>query len=193
MRFLQEVLSSDYKAGNIRLREGEHQYILAKSIASFLLELYFPDVKDIIKRVFGEENANDVRFVRKIQTILKKMEKSNVVKILPKRKPWELQRYGLSSFRFQDADKNLVVFATDDEIKQMQYLLQSMLNKQDKSATAQINFNVKISLLAFLVGVSYMATLWALTQSIINATVFVPAFFIAVICSLLLGKVLSQK
>jgi len=98
-RFLQEILSANYKICSIRLREGEYQYGLAKAIASFQLELYFPDVKDVIKRLYGEEKTNDIEFIRKIQTILKKMEKNNVVRIFPKKKPWELQRYALSSFK----------------------------------------------------------------------------------------------
>jgi len=46
---LQEALVANYKTGDIRLREGEYRYDLEKAIASFQLELYFPDVKDIIK------------------------------------------------------------------------------------------------------------------------------------------------
>jgi hypothetical protein len=97
IQFLQEALSAEYKISSIRLRDGEHQHSLAKAIASFQLELCFPDVKDIIKRLYGEEKTADVQLVRKIQTILKKMEKSNIVKILPKKKPWELQKYALSA------------------------------------------------------------------------------------------------
>jgi hypothetical protein len=101
IQFLQEALNSNYKAVNIRLRKGEYQYDLAKVIASFQLELYFPNVKEIIGKLFGEEKMNDTQFVRKIQTILKKMEKINVVRILPKKKPWELQDtyFQVSSFK----------------------------------------------------------------------------------------------
>ena len=80
IQFLQEALSSDFRMSNIRLREGEHQYSLAKAIAAFQLELYFPDVKDIIRKLYGEQQTSDVQLVRKVQTILKKMEKSNIVK-----------------------------------------------------------------------------------------------------------------
>lgn len=103
---LKEALDCEAKAVNIRLREGEYQFSLAKAIASFELELAFPDVKDLVKKLFGDKNAEDLQFISKIQTILKKMEKSGVIKILPKDKPWERQRYALSSFKFQDVDKN---------------------------------------------------------------------------------------
>ncbi|MFZ0966558.1 MAG: hypothetical protein WAN82_08045, partial [Candidatus Bathyarchaeia archaeon] len=131
MRFLQEALSADYRTSNIRLREGEYQYTLAKAIASFQLGLRFPDVKDIIKGLYGEEKASDIQFIRKIQTILKKMEKSSIVQILPKKKPWDLQRYALTSFKFQDVDKNLVAFATDYQIKQTQDMLRSISNQRE--------------------------------------------------------------
>jgi len=85
---------------------------MAEGIASFQLELRFPDVKDIIERLYSEEKTDDPQFVRKIQTILKKMEKNDVVRILPKKKPWELQRYALSSFKFIDVDKKPVVLGT---------------------------------------------------------------------------------
>ena len=193
IRFLQEALSADYKVCNIRLRDGEYQYTLAKAIASFQLELYFPDVKDIIKRLYGEEKTNDIQFIRKIQTILKKMEKSNVVRILPKKKPWELQRYALSSFKFQDIDKNLVVFATDQQIKQMQNLLRSMLSQQEKSTAKLSNIKTKICILVFIIVASYTAIFWDLMQPTINPIIFVSVFSVAVACSLMLGKTLSQE
>ena len=193
IRFLQEAMSADYKIGNLRLREGEYQYSLAKAIASFQLELYFPDVKDIIKRLYGEEKTNDIQFIRKIQTILKKMEKSNVVRILPKKKPWELQRYALSSFKFQDIDKNLVVFATDQQIKQMQNLLRSMLSQQEKSTAKLSNIKTKICILVFIIVASYTAIFWDLMQPTINPIIFVSVFSVAVACSLMLGKTLSQE
>lgn len=186
IRFLQETLSADYKISSIRLREGEYQYDLAKAIASFQLELRFPDVKDLIERLYGEEKTDDVQFIRKIQTILKKMEKSNVVKILPKKKPWELQRYALSSFRFQDVDKNFVILVTDQQIKQMQSQLQSMV-RQQRAPIA------KLSILAFIVVVSYAAILWDFMQPTINPIIFAPAFSIAVTCSIMLGKILSRE
>jgi len=193
IQFLQESLSADYKIGKIRLREGEYQYDLAKTIASFQLELYFPDVKNIIIKLYGEEKTNDIRFIRKIQTILKKMEKNDVVRILPKKKPWELQRYTLSSFKFQDVNKNLVVFATDQQIKQMQNLLHSILSQQETPAAKLRNIKGKILILVFIVVASYTAILWDLMQPTINPIIFVPAFSIAVACSLMLGKMLSQE
>ena len=193
IRLLQEALSADYKIGNIRLREGEYQHSLAKAIASFQLEPHFPDVKDIIKRLYGEEKTNDVQFIRKIQTILKKMEKSNVIRILPKKKPWELQRYGLLSFKLQDSEKNLVILATDQQIKQAQNMLYSILSQQETSTAKLDNIKVKICILAFMVVASYMAIVWAFTQPIINPIIFVLAFSVAVACSLMLGKTLSRK
>ncbi len=190
VQYLQEVLKADTKTVNIRLRQGEYQYDLAKGMASFQLELRFPNVKDIIERLYGEEKTNDTPFIRKIQTILKKMEKSNVVKILPKKNPWELQRYALSSFSFQDTDKNLVTLAKDQEIKQSQNLLHSMLNREETTAKP-INFKAKIFMLAFIVVASYMAILWDLMQPSINPIIFIPAFSVAAICSLILGKTLS--
>jgi len=192
IRFLQEALGTDYKIGNIRLREGEYQYDLARAIASFQLELHLPDVKDIIKRTYGEEKTNDIQFIRKIQTILKKMEKSNIVRILPKKQPWELQRYALLGFKFQDSDKNIVVFATDPQIKQMQNLLHSLLSQQETPKTKLINIKAKICILVFIVIASYATILWDFMQSTTHPIIFVSAFSIAVMCSLILGKILSQ-
>ena len=192
-QFLQESLSADCEIGNIRLREGEYQYDLAKTIASFQLELHLPDVKDIVKRSYGEEKTNDIQFIRKIQTILKKMEKSNVVRILPKKEPWELQRYALSSFKFQDVDKNLVVLATDQQIKQTQNLLHSILSQQETPEAKLGNIKVKICMLFSMIVASYGAILWDIMQPTIHPFVFVPAFSIAVACSLMLGKMLSRN
>ena len=193
VRFLRDALNADVKVGNIRLREGEYQYDLAKAIASFQLEIYFPDVKDIIKRLYGEEKTNDVQFVRKVQTILKKMEKSSIVRILPKKTPWELQKYVLSGFKFQDSDKNLIVLGTDQEIKQAENLLQSLVNQQKIPRTMSGNFVARILILSFLIGGSYVAILWTLLQPVINPLILIPAFFIAVLCSILLGKALSSE
>ena len=186
MRFLQEALRADYKTGNIRLREGEYQYTLAKAIASFQLELHFPDVKDVIRGLYGEEKANDIQFIRKIQTILKKMERSNIVRILPKKKPWDLQRYALTSFKFQDVDKNLVAFATDYQIKQAQDMLRSI------SIPQEVN-KIKICILVLIVVAFYMTSVWALMQYIVNPIIFVLAFSVAIACSIMLGKVLSHR
>lgn len=193
VQYLRETMNADLRIGNIRLREGEYQYDLAKAIASFQLELYFPDVKNITRRLYGEDKTNDVQFIRKIQTILKKMEKSNIVRILPKKTPWELQRYALSSFKFQDSDRNLVIFATDEQIQRAQKLLQSVSIQQEAYATKLISVKGKIFLLAFMVVVSYMVILWDTTQNIVNPVVFVLAFSIAVVCSLMLGKLLSRE
>lgn len=189
---LQESISSDTKTVNLRLRKGEYQYDLAKGIATFELELNFPDVKELTKRLYGEKRADETQFIRKIQTVLKKMEKSNIIKILPKKKPWALQRYALSSFKFKDIDKNLVRLATPKQIQQTQNLLPS-INSQ-KMPTAKPNYvNTKILTATLLIIISYTAILWSLLQPIINPIIFVPAFYIAVTCSLILGKLLSQK
>jgi hypothetical protein len=180
-------MKSDYKDATIRLREGEYQYSLAKAIASFHTELNFPDVKDVITRLYGKEKANDLQFIRKVQTILKKMEKSNIVRILPKNKPWELQRYALSSFKFQDSDKNLVNFATDQQITEMQNTLHSMADKQE---TANMN-HARLSILIVFTIASYAAVLWALLRPVINPLVFIPALSFSVVFSLMLGRALS--
>jgi hypothetical protein len=190
MRFLQEALRADYKTGNIRLREGEYQYTLAKAIASFQLELRFPDVKDIIKGLYGEEKASDIQFIRKIQTILKKMEKSSIVQILPKKKPWDLQRYALTSFKFQDVDKNLVAFATDYQIKQAQDMLRSISIPQE-APTVKLK-TIKICILVLIVVAFYMTSVWALMQYIVNPIIFVLAFSVAIAFSVILGKALSH-
>lgn len=186
-RFLEDAARADVVAGNIRLREGEYQYDLVKTIASFQLTLMFPDVKDLIRRLYGEEKTLDLQFVRKIQTILKKMEKSNVVRILPKKNPWQLQRYALASFKFQDSDKNLIVLATNEQIRQTQELLRSALTQQERKQREHF----KTLVVMFFVVVSYAAVVWALLQPIINPIVFGSALFVSVICSVALGKVLA--
>jgi hypothetical protein len=186
---LQEAISSDYKNGNIRLREGEYQYDLAKAIASFQLALYFPDVKEIIKKFYGDDKADDIQFIRKIQTILKKMEKNDIVRILPKKKPWELQRYALSSFRFRDSDKNLIFLATDEQLKQTQELVTSTPNQLEVST----KLRNRIYMLVLVLIVSYAAIIWNFMQSVVNPFVFVPAFSIAVIGSIILGEMLSRQ
>jgi len=191
--FLQEVITADLKTANIRLREGEYQHTLAKTIASFQLKLCFPDVKDLIRKLYGEEKASDIQFIRKIQTILKKMEKGNVVKILPKKRPWDLQRYALSSFKFQDADKNLVSFATEQEIQNTKYLLESALCQQERLVTKKmVNVKIKVFAFAFLVLLSYTTILWDIMQPVIDPSIFVLALSFATVCSVLLGKVLAE-
>jgi len=189
IKILEELARTGPVEGNIRLREGEYQYSLVKAIASFQLELSFPDVKDLIKRLFGEEKSVDLQFVRKIQTILKKMEKSNIVRILPKKNPWQLQRYALSSFKFRDSDKNLVVLATDQQIKQMQDLLHSTLIQQEKGGRDRF----KVLPLMLVIIASYFAVVWALTQPVINAVIFIFGLFVSVACSIILGEMLRTK
>ena len=192
IRFLKDALTTDFRLSDIRLREGEYQYDLAKAIASFQLELSFPDVRDLIKKLYGEEKSNEIQFIRKIQTILKKMEKSRVVRILPKNKPWELQRYALSSFKFQDADKNLVTLATDEQIKQARTILQSMLTAQNQNSLGSPYSMSRIALLVFVLVASYAGILWSLIQPVINPVIFVVSFGVAITCSILLGQRLSR-
>jgi len=192
-RLLEESISSDYKTVNIRLQQGGYQYELAKGIASFQLEQHFPDVKDLIKKLYGEEKTDDPQFIRKIQTILKKMDKSNVVRILPKKKPWELQRYALSSFKFIDGDKNLVILATPQQIEQKQNLLHSALSPQNMPTAKPSYIKTKILITAFIMVISYTGVLWSLLQPIINPIIFVPAFYTAVACSLMLGKLRAHS
>jgi hypothetical protein len=189
IKFLEEAASADIVSINIRLREGEYQYNLVKAIASFQLDLMFPDVKDLIGRLYGEGKALDLQFVRKIQTILKKMEKSSIVRILPKKNPWQLQRYALSSFRFQDSDKNLIVLATDQQMKQVQDGLRSALTEQDIGGRSYL----RTLTLTLILVVSYAVAVWALVQPNLSPMVFVPGLSVSVICSLLLGKMLAEK
>ena len=193
MKYLLESLQSDYIDINIRLREGEYQYDLAKAIASFQLKLHFPDVKEIIKALYGEETANDIQFVRKIQTILKKMEKSNVVRILPKKKPWELQRYALLSFKFRDSNKNLIAFATEQQIEHSVNLLLSISNSKETFIlkSQSIKMGTRMLLLAIM-AIAYTVTVWSLTEPIVNPVIFILAFSTAVLSSIILGKILSQ-
>ena len=189
VKFLEEAASADLVSINIRLREGEYQYNLVKAIASFQLDLTFPDVKDLIWRLYGEEKALDLQFVRKIQTILKKMEKSSIVRILPKKNPWQLQRYALSSFRFQDSDKNVVILATDQQMKQMQDGLRSALTEQDVGRKDYL----KTLALSLILVASYTVAVWSLVQQSISLIVFVPGLSVSIVCSLMLGKMLARK
>jgi hypothetical protein len=190
---LEIALNSETKTVNIRLREGEYQFSLAKAIASFELELCFPDAKDLVKKLFGEKKTDDLQFVAKIQTILKKMEKSGVVKILLKEKPWELQRYALSSFRFQDVEKNLVILTTNSEIGKTRDLIHT---QPEPKPTPRLRLNHMTSwilLLVFVVAGSYAAIIWILTQPTIDLVVFGSAFCIAAVCSILLGIFISRR
>lgn len=189
VKFLEEASKAKYLNGTIRLREGEYQFNLVNAIASFQLDLMFPDVKDLVRKLWGEEKTNDLQFVRKVQTILKKMEKANIVRILPKKNPWQLQRYALSSFKFQDSDKNLVILATDQQLKQMQDQLHSALTYQEKART---NYSKAIALGSLAV-ISYVVVLMALLQPTISPIVFVSGLFVSVVCSLMLGRTLGQR
>jgi hypothetical protein len=191
IQLLEETLNADYKDISIRLREGEYQHVLAKIIVALQLELHFPNVKDITARLYGAEKANDVQSIRKVQTILKKMEKSGVVRILPKKKPWELQRYMLSSFKFQDIDKNLVTLAVDEQTRDLRNLLDSMAS-QKKALVARIRIGkIKIGIFAIATFASYVAILWNFLQSTVDPIIFAVAFSMAVVCSLTLGRMLS--
>ena len=190
---LDKTFRSETKAVNIRLREGEYQLGLAKAIASSELELRFPDVKDLVRKLFGEKKTEDLQFVAKIQTILKKMEKSGVIKILPKEKPWELQRYALSSFKFQDVEKNVVILATDSEIDKTRNLIHTQPEPKPSPGLRPSHMTSWILLLAFLVAGSYATIIWGLTQPKIDLVVFGSAFCIAAICSILLGIFVSRR
>ena len=192
-RILEESLNSDYKTVNIRLQQGEYQYELAKGIASFQLEHHFPDVKDLVKKLYGQEKTNEPQFIRKIQTILKKMEKNNIIRILPKNRPWELQRYALSSFKFIDVDKNLVIVAAPQQAELTQDLSHSGLSAQSTPTAKPGHIKTNILILAFIMVTSYAAVLWSLLQPLINPIVFVPAFYTAVACSLILGKLRARS
>jgi len=192
IQVLHEAFHAETRSTNIRLREGEYQYSLARAIAVFQLELNSPDVKELTEKLYGKERAGDIQFIRKIQTILKKMEKSGIVGILPKKKPWDLQRYVLTSFRFEDVDHNVVVLATDDQIRQALALLDSQSEQDQTSEPESKAFGAKALLLTIMIVVAYGTSVWALTLPLIDPTVFIPAFTIAIICSLLLGKTLSR-
>ncbi len=192
IQFMQEALTSDYKIAGIRLREGEYQYELSKAIASFQTEFYLPNVKDLIKKIHGEEKADDVQLIRKTQTVLKKMEKSGVTKILPKTKPWELQRYALSSFKFIDIEKNQVSFATDEQIQQAIEKIKSVINQQNITTLRTSGVKLKIYILAFMTLIFYVIMLSSLMQPIINHVIFAAAFSLSILCSIMLGKVLSK-
>ena len=190
-RLLEESLRADYKDVGIRLRKGNYQYDLAEGIASIQLEPRFPDVKDIIERLYSKEKADDQQFVRKIQTILKKMENNNVVRILPKKKPWELQRYAISSFKFIDVDKEPIVLATPEQIDHARNLLNSRPSSQ-MMPLPKSNTKINILLCTSIIATAYIAVLWSLLQPVINPIVFVPAFYIAVVSSLILGKLYAN-
>lgn len=193
MEILSRTLDSETKSINIRLRKGEYQFDLAKEIASQELQLKFPNAKDLVRRLYGEEKEQNTRFMNKIQTILKKMEKSGVVQILPKNKPWELQKYALLSFKFQDVEKNLIALGTDDQIKQARNLLHSEPAVQGMTSTEQNYIRIKIFALVLVAIISYATIMWTLTQPIVNVIILIIAFGGASVCSLLLGLLLARR
>lgn len=188
-KFLEEASKAGCVNASIRLREGEYQFSLVNAIAAFELELSFPDVRDLIRKLWGEGKTNDMQFVRKIQTILKKMEKGNIVQILPKKNPWQLQRYAVSSFIFQDSDKSVVTLATEQQLKQMKDLLHTAAAYQEKDSTG----NIKAFAFALIAVVSYAVLLTALLQPKINLIVFVSGLSISILSSVMLGRTLSQR
>jgi hypothetical protein len=123
------------------------------------------------------------------------MEKSNIVKILPKKKPWELQKYALSSFKFQDVDKNMTVLATDEQIKQAENLLnsaQTQLQKDDSRKLGSVKVRIYTFILALIVVGSYIMMIWDVMQPAISPVIFVSAFSIAIAGSIVLGMMLSR-
>lgn len=121
------------------------------------------------------------------------MEKSNIVRILPKTKPWDLQRYTLSSFKFQDVDKNVVILATDEQMKQTHDVLYSISVQKGKAAARLVGNRIKIVMFALIVCISYAMSVWVLMQHTINSAIFIIAFSVAVVSSLLLGRAFSGK
>ena len=192
IRSLQEALSSDPKNAKLRLREGKYQFTLAKAIGEMQLGLTFPDVKDVVRKMSGDKATEDMQVVRKIQTILKKMEKSDVVRILPKKRPWELQRYMLLSFKFQDAENNTVILGTEQQIKQSQEALQSAMKQLGPSLNARNMNVVRIVALGAALLASYGGVLWSLSQSVIISLVFIPALCAAAVAAVALGRVLGK-
>ncbi|MEM3566833.1 MAG: hypothetical protein QXK18_08215 [Candidatus Bathyarchaeia archaeon] len=192
IRFLEEALRSDYKIASIRLREGEYQYELSKAIANFQLELCFPDVKDLVKKLHGEEKVNDVQLIRKTQTILKKLEKSGVIKILPKTKPWELQRYALLSLKFIDSDKNHVSLVTNEQIQQTREKLKTIISQHKATNYPTALLKLRAYILAFIIALSQALLVWNLLQPVINPIIVIGSFSIAILCSITLGRILSQ-
>jgi hypothetical protein len=190
---LEKALNSEAKSVNIRLREGEYQFSLATTIASYELELFFPDAKGLVKKLFGEKRTEDLQFVSKIQTILKKMEKSGVIRILPKEKPWELQRYALLSFKFQDVEKNLIVLATNSEISKTLDLIHSRSTSKPMLGTQPNHVTNWILVLIFVVIGSYATIIWVLSQPTINLIIFGSAFCVAAACSILLAAFISKR
>jgi hypothetical protein len=119
------------------------------------------------------------------------MEKSNVVRILPKKKPWELQRYALLSFKFRDVDKNVVALAMEPELSQSKNLLHAMLNQQGAQVPALVNYRVRVLMLTTILLLSYVTVLWDFLQPMINPLIFVFALSVAAVSSIALGRALA--
>ena len=92
-----------------------------------------------------------------------------------------------------DRQKQATVPVIEQQIEQMQKLLHSILRQQKIHVVKKSKIKTKIFTLALIVGASYTAILWVLMQPIINPILFVPAFSIAIVCSLMLGKYLSLE
>ncbi len=111
---------------------------------------------------------------------------------MPKKKPWELQTYGLSSFKFEDVDRTSVILATEQEIEKVQDILGSLSSEGIPEAQAKLVRTRFLAMLLLLV-VSYAAVLWGLLQHTINPFIFVFAFSLATVFSVMLGKILSGR
>jgi K+-sensing histidine kinase KdpD len=121
------------------------------------------------------------------------MEKSGVIKILPKEKPWELQRYALTSFKFLDVEKNSVSFATNDEIEKTGQAMNSRPKSESAPVQLPKSMNLQLPLLIAIIAVSLSLTIWTLTQSPVNLAIFIAAFFLAVTSSAILGALVAKK
>jgi len=128
---------------------------------------------------------------------LKKMEKSGVIKILPKDKPWERQRYALSSFKFQDVEKNQIVLATKPEIDKALNLINTQPEpiRASRSASEPRKYRMtsSILLLTLVIAASLTIAIWTLAQTTINLIVFGSLFCVSVVCSILLGIFISRS
>lgn len=193
VRILEQSLSAALTSCSIRLREGEHQYGLAQTIAESQLKLRFLDTKGIITHLYGDEKTSDIQLVRKIQTILKKMEKSNIVRILPKKRPWDLQRYGIVSFRFEDVEKNHVILATDEQIKQAQALLRDFLADRAKTGARKTRGRFITTMLALALTASYSAGVFATLRHTFDFNILILSVSISTALALALGKMLARE
>jgi hypothetical protein len=169
-------------------------------IASCQLEMKLLDVREIIERLFGENKVNDTKLIRKIQTILKKMEKSGFIKILKKKRPWDLQTYALTSFKFIDTEKNNIFFATVQDVDRARArtLLRAIPNRkaisnQEGSVPKTYSRNTRLLIFIFLVSLSYSSILWNLTQRSINPVMLIFTLSAAMVFSIVLGRTLSQE